>query len=349
MPGVSRTRTARLGSLWQAESPGYVEALTWAPDGSLLAAASVEGPVTFYDGPTGGVAHRLDGHGFGTTDLSFSPDGRTLATSGQDGAARLWDAREGSEIARLDGGAAWVPRVSYSPDGRYLATAAGRRIRLWKAARTCELLWESADHASTVTDLRWRSGSSKELVSSSYGGLTLWKPGSPEPARRFEWKGSTLTVAWSPNGRYIATGDQDSTVHFWIPATGQDLQMFGYPTKVRELAWNPTSRYLATGGGPLVTVWDCSGKGPEGTTPISLEAHEDFLADLAFQRKGPLLASCAEDGLVAVWEPGATESPVSVKALETPATRLAWSPDDRRLAAGGEDGRLAVYEAPEQR
>lgn len=192
-----------------------------------------------------------------------------------------------------------------------------------------------------------RSG--KELACSSYGGLTLYRPSAAEPERRFAWKGSTLTIAWSPNGKYIATGDQDSTVHFWIHATGKDLQMFGYPTKVRELSWNPTSRYLLTGGGPLATVWDCSGKGPEGATPISLEAHEDFLTDLAFQRKGPLLASCAGDGLVALWEPGASTSPVSAAALDAPATRFAWSPDDRRLAAGAEDGEVALYEPAQRR
>lgn len=349
MPGVG-SRTGELESLWQTGSPGYVEALEWSPDGGFLAAASVEGPVTLFEGRTGERRRELAGHGFGTAALSWSPDGRVLATAGQDGVARLWDAREGSEITRLEGGAAWVSRVVYSPDGRYLATAAGRRLRLWKVVREgCELLWESEDHESTVTDLRWRPGSSKELVASSYGGLALYRPGSPGPARRFAWKGSTLTIRWSPNGKYIATGDQDSTVHFWIHATGEDLQMFGYPTKVRELSWSPTSRYLATGGGPLVTVWDCSGKGPEGTTPISLEAHEDFLTDLAFQRKGPLLASSAEDGLVALWEPGTGTSPVSAAALEAPATRLAWSPDDRWLAAGDESGGVAVHEPAERR
>lgn len=349
MPGVG-SRTGELASLWRVESPGYVEALAYSPDGSYLAASSVEGPVTLCDARTGDGQRELAGHGFGTAAISWSPDGRTLATAGQDGAAKLWDAREGAELARLAGGSSWVSGVAHSPDGRYLATAAGRCLRLWKAVREgCELLWESEDHESTVTDVRWRPGSSKEFAVASYGGLTLYRPASPEPARRFAWKGSTLTIGWSPNGKYIATGDQDSTVHFWIHATGRDLQMFGYPTKVRELSWNSTSRYLATGGGPLVTVWDCSGKGPEGTTPISLEAHEDFLADLAFQRKGSLLASCAGDGLVALWEPGANKRPVSAAALEAPATRLAWSPDDRRLAAGDEDGGVAVYETPERR
>ena len=64
-------------------------------------------------------------------------------------------------------------------------------------------------------------------------------------------------MAWSPDGKVLAHGNQDATVHFWYAQTGTDLQMSGYPTKVRELGWDFTSRYLATGGGRMPCVWDC--------------------------------------------------------------------------------------------
>lgn len=356
MPGVgfgarTRARTQHLESAWSATSPGYVQDLAFSRRGELLAAASVEGPIAVLGGASGEQFLQLPGHGFGSSSLSFSPDGRLLASAGQDGAVRLWDPVGGGEVCALDGGASWVEKVSFSPDGRYLASAAGKRIRMWKLAGGKAgpgPLWESADHASTVTDVSWKPGSSKELVTASYGGLTFYNPGAREPLRRFEWKGSTLTIAWSPNGKYVATGDQDSTVHFWIHADGRDLQMFGYPTKVRELAWDPTSRFLATGGGPAVTVWDCSGKGPAGTTPASLEAHEDYVTDLAFQRKGSLLASCAEDGTIALWRLG-SRTPVALGALDSGVTRNTWSPADDRLATGCEDGQVSVFATPKVR
>lgn len=197
-----------------------------------------------------------------------------------------------------------------------------------------------------MADVRWRPGTSRSLVSAAYGGLTLWRPDGPRAVRRFGWKGSTLVVAWSPDGRFIATGDQDSTVHFWIAQSGKDLQMYGYPTKVRELAWSADSRFLATGGGPDVTVWDCSGKGPTGTSPTQLSAHEELVSALAYQKDGPLLASAGQDGLVALWEPGRRKSAVALENSGSAVTHLAWSPDDGRLAAGCEDGGVAVFETP---
>jgi WD40 repeat protein len=135
-------------------------------------------------------------------------------------------------------------------------------------------------------------------------------------------------------------------VHFWIVKTGEDLQMWGYPTKVRELAWDPTSRYLATGGGVAVTVWDCSGKGPAGTRPLVFEAHEAPLSALAFQGRGPLLASGGQDGLVALWRPGMTRKPLALATNDAEITRLAWAPDDRSLAIGSASGTVVMFATP---
>jgi WD40 repeat protein len=328
---------------WQAHVGDHVIALAWSPDGLTLAAAAVGGPITLCDGQTGRIRHVLPGHGFGTSALSWRPQGLLLASAGQDGKVRVWDAQGGREHLALDGGAAWVERVAWSPDGTLLASAAGRKVRLWDPAG--RMVREYPNHPSTVADIRWKPGT-HELASAAYGELTLWNPEKSEPIRVCKWKGSMLVLAWSPDGKYIATGDQDSTVHFWIVKTGEDLMMSGYPTKVRELAWDCTSRYLATGGGAVPCVWDVSGKGPAGTKPLQFEAHQDRVTGLAFQHAGPLLASAGADGLVALWQPGKSKRALTQAAHRAPIAQMGWSPDDRRLALGMESGTVAVHALP---
>jgi len=223
-----------------------------------------------------------------------------------------------------------------------LASAAGRKLKLWNAVGA--LVRECPDHQSTISGLQWKPRV-MQLASIAYGGVTLWDPEQSEAVRRLEWIGSSLVIAWSPDGKHIATGDQDSTVHFWIMSTGEDLQMSGYPTKVRELSWDATSRYLATGGSQEVTVWDCSGRGPAGSRPITLAGHQNFLSVVRFQHRGKLLASGGADGLVYVWQLRGRISSLAAyqAALTAGVTSLVWSPNDQHIAVGDESGGVRVF------
>jgi len=342
VPGVA-AKPRDLTGAWSARIGDCVQSLRWSADGRLLAAASVSGPIHVFDSTTGLEIVTFPGHGFGATSVSWHPRRPAFASAGQDGKLRLWDLDRPGECLALDAGAAWAEHVAWAPSGGYLASAAGRKLRVWTPAG--DLIREYAPHTSTIADIVWRP-KLDELTSASYGTVQFWSPERDEPIKKFEWKGSMLSLAWSPNGEALATGNQDSTVHFWFVATGKDLQMWGYPAKIRELAWDAKSRYLATGGSSTVVVWDCSGKGPANTKPISLEFHDKLISQLTFQHRGPLLASGCGTGILAVWHVGKKETAVAAEWLDGPVSQLAWSPDDRWLAAGDESGAVRLFAAP---
>jgi WD40 repeat protein len=341
----SGTSDNKLRPAWTAAVPDHVIGVAWSPDGSRLAAASVGGPVTVFDAATGKPVHELKGHGFGTTAVAWQPGGSLLATAGQDGKVRLWDTTAGTEVKAIDGGAAWVERLRWNAAGTLLAAGAGKKVRVWDAAGN--LVRELPPQAGTVTDLGWRPGTN-HVTALGYGAANIYDPATGELVRAFAWKGSPLALAWSPDGKVLAHGNQDATVHFWYAETGVDLQMWGYPSKVRELAWDFTSRYLATGGGPMPCIWDCGGpKGPEGTKPQMLEGHEDNLTAVAYQARGYLLASAAVDGRVLLWQPANKKAPKvgEFRFDGAEASAVAWSPDDRSVAAGSGSGAVAVLRA----
>jgi WD40 repeat protein len=355
MPGLGDlfgSHQARLSRKWKATVEDHVIALAWSPSGKQLAAAAVSGPVSFFDAAAGAVpwvspstgrrypCAFVDGHGLGTTSLSWSRDGSVLATAGQDGKARLWKAPWRHKEMACDGGAAWVEHVAWHPEKVMFATAAGKKLRLWSADG--KLLREYPDHAATISDLTWRPVT-HEITTATYGGVAVWSTEATEPTGRLEWKGSILKLAWTRDGRRLAHGNQDATVHYWVLETGDDLQMAGYPTKVREVNWDATGKYLATGGGEVVTVWDCTPPGPADSTPLSFEGHQGPVSALEFQHNGPLLASGGEDGRVILWRPGKFKKAVAQVKTEAPVSTLLWSPDDRLLAAGTEAGGVAVY------
>jgi WD40 repeat protein len=325
---------------WQGTIDDHVISMAWSPDGSLIATASVSGPITIFDSNSGTIKLQMAGHGFGTTQVAWHPDSKRIASCGQDGRVRIWDAGSGKELASLEGGATWVERIAWQPKGNYLASGAGKKLRLWN--EKYELARSYPDQKSTVADIIWGL-KGKELLSAGYGGVHFWNPDQDEAKQVFEWKGSILKLALAPDGKYLAGGAQDASVHFWVTKTGEELHMSGYPTKVRELSWDSDSRFLATGGGELVTVWDCSGKGPAGTKPQQFELHQVPISSVCFQHRGALLASGCPEGKVALWYPGGKSQPLGLSKLEEGITHLAWSPNDGRLAIGCDKGSVAVY------
>src|SRR5262245_65480829 len=93
-----------LNRLWQADLGDHVAALAWSPDGLLLAAASISGPIHVYDTVTGSLRNTLKGHGFGTTAIGFSAFGKHFGSTGQAGGVRLWELAAGEVLQMVDVG-----------------------------------------------------------------------------------------------------------------------------------------------------------------------------------------------------------------------------------------------------
>jgi WD40 repeat protein len=333
---TSRPLRINLAEAWQASLADAAIALGWGTH--RLAAAAVSGPGLLLDG-SGRTIAGLPEHGLGSTSLAWNTAGTMLATCGQDGAIEVVDS-DGAIRWREATGGRWATQVLWSPVAPLVAVASDRTVRVFREDGA--LRRDESGHRSAVSALDWHPRR-KVVAAAAYGGVTLWEIDKPVP-RRFDWTGSTLALAWSPDGHYLATGDQDATVHFWFARTGQDLQMSGYQAKVRELAWSGGSRLLATGGGEQIVVWDCANRGPEGSAPRLLTGHEDLVSALAWQRDGPILASGGRDGAVILWQPGRSVKPSARWNLGAEVTALAWSRDGTGLAAGDSEGRITVLE-----
>lgn len=345
MPGlIDAQRHWRFDSVWTGRIDDYVQDLRWSPDGKLLAVASVSGPIHLLPFGTQTPARILAGHGMGTHTIAWQPVGQHLASGGQDNKVKVW-ALDGLLRDSWPGGADWIEHVAWNGEGTRLAWSGGKSIYI-RDETSGKLVEAPFSFPSTVADLDW-SPADDRLAVSAYGGVWLWRPGVDSERRTFTWKGSSHLLRWSPDSRFIATADQDMTVHFWFTDTGIDLRMSGFPGKIRALAWNHTSRYLATASGETLAVWDCLGKhGPEGRTPIMLEGPMTTVTSLAYQHKGARLAAGYQDGTVLIWEPGACiDALFTMTCADAGAVvQLAWSPDDQHLAVGTENGDLAVFE-----
>lgn len=330
-----------------------VVGLAWL-QGSRLAALTAAGSVWLTDG-TAESLRRIGGHAEGGLAIASQPTGPLLATGGQDGMIRLWDSKSGMQTAVIEAGAAWIERLAWRPDGSGVAATLGRRVGVWDAAGL--LVGRSDEHASTAADIAWQPDGARIAVA-AYGGVTYLAPDGTGPIERVECKGSSLLLAWQPQARYLAVGNQDATVLFVVVESRETLQMWGFPAKVRSLAWSSDGRWLATGAGSGTVIWDASGPGPKGRMPLTLGGHDGFVTSVAWQPAGTVLASGGSDGQVCLFQPGrhagrgrtaddddSLDSPIDAEDsvfLAGEITALAWTSRGGLLAAADRRGTVAV-------
>jgi WD40 repeat protein len=341
-PRQPPTQVKELRESWKFETGDYIQEVAWSPTGLTVAAITVEGAVWLWrlgDDSQRGI--RAGEHAGGGSRLSWHVDGTVLATAGHDGHVRLWRETDGVALGAWPVGADWVERVRYSPKGVHLAAAAGRSLRIWSAAG--ELIYESAEHDSTIADIDWNPDGSG-LAVAAYNGVTLHILSRNLPPRKLMWKGSSLAIAWSPNRRYIATGEQDCTVHFWEVRSGEDSRMSGYPTKVLQLSWHHSGRWLATGGSDSIVLWDCQGTGPQGRQPQIHSGHPGKLTQLRFEPAGNRLASADALGVVCLWELPRKSQPLAMGIVASEITSLCWSPDRSSLLVGDRRGQVTTFD-----
>ncbi|MFQ3670166.1 MAG: WD40 repeat domain-containing protein [Verrucomicrobiia bacterium] len=332
-----------LRRLWRASLPDYPLALLWTPDGSALLALPATGDLTLLAAEDGRALRHFPGHPGGNLTAHWHPTLPLLASGGQDANIHLHSLDSSQPPATLAPAKGWIETVRWSPDGTHLAAAQGKQVHLLRPDLT--LVRSFGPHPGTVSDLAW-APDSRRLATAAYRGATVWNLNPDSPPQSLDWSGSSLKIAWSPNGAILATGDQTPTVHIWNFPQNQNLCMRGYETKVTALAWSHDSRFLATSGGTAAAVWDCSGPGPEGSEPLLLEAHRDSITSLAFQHHHLLLATGAADGTTFVWWPGRHPAPLLAFPLNSPVTALAWHPNDAALAIASADGQLHLCRLP---
>jgi hypothetical protein len=161
---------------------------------------------------------------------------------------------------------------------------------------------------------------------------------SPFPLRHGAGVGA---VAFSPNGRTLASGGDDALLRVAEVATGKERhQLRGHLGRIAAVAFSPDGKVLASGGrDSTVYLWDPA----TGKRLHKLEGHDRTVLALAFTPDGRHLASGSYDGTVRVWEIAGGKEVLKIEAHQDAVSCVGFAPDGKTLASGGYDRIVRVW------
>jgi len=356
-----------------------VSNLQFSRDSRRLATGGVSGEARVLDVDNGRTLARMAAGTESLHGVALSPDGERLITADAQG-LQAWNLASGDKLWTASAALSLARSVAFSSDGQFIAVGRDKEVRLCHPATGEPVLaplhsqvvyvalspdqrWLAvADGQVSLWDLTTRQQAHSfgsgvavafspdgQLLATAAGEVQVWQLSTRKIlASHRQHKQAIWSLAFAPDGRWLASAGLDGAVLLWDPKTGAIVQRFEHPTAVKCLALTRDGRYLAAGLNKLpgatladVTTWDTQ----SGQKQAILPTHSSDLWWLAYSPDGSRLASSTYGALVRIWDPAAKQQLLELNDNQGSVSGMAFSPDGKMLVTCGTDRRLILWDA----
>ena len=219
-------------------------------DSKFLIITTRTGKASIWDIETGKMATKLGANIYQTTPYTITPDGQNVIIASWWGKIDVFNNSDGKLVRSFRGYSQSIEDASYSPDQKLFVTASNT-AKVWDAEKGTLIRELKPKYEGLHTVVFSPDGS--KILAGGFGGLQVWNALTGEPlffvttsVNQFDFI-SVYSACFSPDGKLIAGGQQDSTVRIWDAATGKLLTtMRGHTETVFSVAFNPDGKQVAS-------------------------------------------------------------------------------------------------------
>jgi Tol biopolymer transport system component len=242
---------------------GEVFSVSWCHSTNKIVSGNLDGTAHIWLAATGQYVNRLVGHNGAIRSVAWAKDGVHIATASDDKQVGLWlldtQHNDASSPIFLQKHNQKVYAVNFSDDSQYLVSGSSDRTAMIWHVKDGSYIATYSGHQGEVRTVAFAPGSLPSaglLIASGSADQSAqvwtWDPVGKEfhlLTRYIGHHATVNTLAWSPDGSRIASGDSAGQVHIWQSQTGAKLLSFQpHQGEVSSLAWSPEGQYLASAG-----------------------------------------------------------------------------------------------------
>ena len=326
--------------------PGFISTLVFSPDGNSLASGSADGTIKLWDVASGRSIQSLTGHTDRVRSLAFSSDNQLLASSSDDGKVKIWKAKEGREQRTLTSKGKKILAIAFTgQDQQLVAGGSDQVIKTWEVASGREVRSAKAparENTPEAIAMTLNPGANIAAISTGDKTIQLQDTASGSLLRSLRTHSyGVYTAAFSPDGRWFASGGKENAIKLWETATGREVRTLEPNTGfINTIVFSPDGSLLAAGGlSGTVSLWESS----SGRNVRNLVGHNDSVNGLAFSPDGHLLVSASGDGTLKLWEVETGRETAKLTGHTAEVNTVAFSPDGSWLASGSVDKTVRIW------